>query len=91
MLRAVPRPRALGKLQSHRLKMLDYLLVSRSNEAMTFFDIGKILLLGRRDERVNNRRQAMTKFVKLLEAKKDYNEDCSFSSPIILWLSLAMM
>jgi hypothetical protein len=59
-----------GKLTERRLKKLDYLLASRSNEAMTFSEIGKILELGRRDEKTNTRPQAMTKFGKILESKK---------------------
>jgi hypothetical protein len=71
-----------GKLTERRLKKLDYLLTSRSNESMTFSEIGKILELGRRDERANTRRQAMTKFGKVLEAKKDCYEvsNCAIRS-----------
>lgn len=58
-----------GKLTERRLKKLDYLLASRSNEAMTFSEIGKILELGRRDEKANTRPQAMTKFGKILASK----------------------
>jgi hypothetical protein len=61
--------RTPGKLTERRLKKLDYLLTSRSNEAMTFSEIGKIHELGRRDEKANTRPQAMTKFGKILASK----------------------
>lgn len=66
----IQEARRPGKLTERRLKKLDYLLASRSNEAMTFSEIGKILELGRRDEKTNTRPQAMTKFGKILESKK---------------------
>jgi hypothetical protein len=66
----IQEARKPGKLTERRLKKLDYLLTSRSNEAMTFSEIGKILELGRRDEKTNTRPQAMTKFGKILESKK---------------------
>lgn len=70
----VQQIRQPGKLTERRLKKLDYLLASRSNEAMTFSEIGKILELGRRDEKKNTRPQAMTKFGKILESRKDCYE-----------------
>jgi hypothetical protein len=60
-----------GKLTERRLKKLDYLLASRSNEAMTFSEIGKILELGSRspDKSSSTRRQSMTKLGKILASK----------------------
>ena len=60
-----------GKLTERRLKKLDYLLTSRSNEAMTFSEIGKILELGSRKGKACTREQNMTHFGKRLEEAKD--------------------
>lgn len=55
-----------------RIDKLDSLLLSRKNEPLTFSDAGKLLELGSRaaDGR-NSRRQAMTKFSKILMAMPD--------------------
>lgn len=68
--------RTPGKLQAKRLKKLDYLLTSRSNEAMTFSEIGKILELGSRspDKSASTRRQSMTKLGKVLASKPTFYE-----------------
>lgn len=61
-----------SRQQTERLNKLDKSLVSRRNQAMTFSEIGKILELGSRAPGKNNtRRQAMTKFSKLLISKPD--------------------
>jgi hypothetical protein len=60
-----------GKPTEKRLKKLDYLLTSRSNEAMTFSEIGKILELGSRKGKACTREQNMTHFGKRLEEAKD--------------------
>ena len=55
-----------------RLDKLDKLFLSRKNEPLTFSEAGKLLELGSRaaDGR-NSRRQAMTKFSKILMAMPD--------------------
>ena len=59
-----------GKLTERRLKKLDYMLTSRSNEAMTFAEIGKILELGSRSTNGRTTRaQAMTKLGKIIVNK----------------------
>jgi len=53
------------------LEKLDSVLVSRRNQPMTFSEVGKILELGCRSSKTNTRRQAMTKFSKILLSKVD--------------------
>jgi len=57
------------KITKNRLAKLDYLLMARNNEPMTFSEIGKILELGSRKNGKNTRRQAMTRFSKNLDNK----------------------
>lgn len=56
-----------------RLDKLDKLFLSRKNEPLTYAEIGKLLELGSRSEdgKRNSRRQAMTKFSKILVAMPD--------------------
>ena len=64
-------PQRLTTKQDARLKKLDAVLVSRRNQPMTFSEVGKILELGSRSSKTNTRRQAMTKFSKILLSKVD--------------------
>lgn len=64
-------PQGLTTKQDARLKKLDHLLLSRRNQPMTFSEVGKILELGSRSSKTNTRRQAMTKFSKILLSKVD--------------------
>lgn len=64
-------PQGLTTKQDARLKKLDAVLVSRRNQPMTFSEVGKILELGSRSSKTNTRRQAMTKFSKILLSKVD--------------------
>ncbi len=61
--------RKVGAKQSQRLKKLDKILISRKNQAITFAEAGKLLELGSHNGGKNTRRQAMTKFAKILELK----------------------
>lgn len=64
-----------GAKAEARKNKLDKILLSRRNEPMTFSDIGKLLELGiRSDGNLNTRRQAMTKFSKILLASPDRYE-----------------
>jgi hypothetical protein len=64
-------PQRLTTKLDARLKKLDHALVSRRNQPMTFSEIGKILELGSRSSKTNTRRQAMTKFSKILLSNVD--------------------
>ena len=64
-------PQELTTKQDARLKKLDAVLVSRRKQPMTFSEVGKILELGSRSSKTNTRRQAMTKFSKILLSKVD--------------------
>lgn len=64
-------PQRLTTKLDARLNKLDHLLVSRRNQPMTFSEVGKILELGSRSSKTNTRRQAMTKFSKILLSKVD--------------------
>ena len=64
-------PLGLTAKQDARLRRLDAVLVSRRNQPMTFSEVGKILELGSRSSKTNTRRQAMTKFSKILLSKVD--------------------
>ena len=64
-------PQGLTTKQEARLRKLDAVLVSRRNQPMTFSEVGKILELGSRSSKTNTRRQAMTKFSKILLSKVD--------------------
>lgn len=57
--------------QDARLKKLDRILVERGNQPLTFSEVGKYIELGRRVGEKNTRRQAMTKFSKILASKND--------------------
>lgn len=64
-------PQELTTKQDVRLKKLDHALISRRNQPMTFSEVGKILELGSRSGKTNTRRQAVTKFSKILLSKVD--------------------
>jgi hypothetical protein len=64
-------PQRLTTKRDARLKKLDAVLLSRRNQPVTFSEVGKILELGSRQGKTNTRRQAMTKFSKILSSKVD--------------------
>jgi hypothetical protein len=61
----------LGGKTKARLARLEALLIARSNEPITFAEIGKYLELGTRQGKANTRKQNMTVFGKIIKAESD--------------------
>lgn len=66
--------KVVGKKVEARLEKVDSILVKRTNEPITFAELGKMLELGTHTGSKNTRKQNMTHLRKVLETKTDRYE-----------------